>query len=334
MRTERFWFVCSLAVTCVAAAVLAAPPATVVDADADGIPDNLAEPMVGPPSMVLAEDSLAVQWAGNVYKLDSSTGAGSLLGASGTQSLNAETRAADGTIYAAGRGNVLWKIDENTGQAIAGPNINLADIRGIAMSPGNVLYAVNDVGFGLPDNLHTIDVNNGNTAMIGGTGVPGIQGLEFGSNGNLYAWDLGTGQNGMGLVRINVNTGQATDVNPNIGGGGHQFLMSGPGGALWTGRDALYTVDINTGQENLVGSGGYNDLRGCNLLAGGKRCEYTLSKSKAKGGCPNCPRKGATIQTQESCEDVGDCRKKLKTTINCPEGQGTCKLKGKATGCR
>lgn len=62
-------------------------------------------------------------------------------------------------------------------------------------------------------------------------------------------------------------------------------------------------------------------------------CQYTVKSSKAKGGCGACPNKGDGIGTETACEDVSDCPKKLKTTITCPNGPGTCKIKGKRLSC-
>lgn len=69
-------------------------------------------------------------------------------------------------------------------------------------------------------------------------------------------------------------------------------------------------------------------------VGGGDRCTYTVSKSKAKGGCEACPRRGESIQTDENCDSPEDCRKKVKTTISCPnKGPGTCKIKAKRSAC-
>ncbi|RJP36417.1 MAG: hypothetical protein C4547_07280 [Phycisphaerales bacterium] len=69
------------------------------------------------------------------------------------------------------------------------------------------------------------------------------------------------------------------------------------------------------------------------VAGGGVGCIYTLKKSKAKGGCETCPEVGSDYRTESACETVEDCDKKLKTTIACPEGNGTCKLKGKRSSC-
>jgi len=68
-------------------------------------------------------------------------------------------------------------------------------------------------------------------------------------------------------------------------------------------------------------------------FGGGGRCQYTINSSKSKGGCETCPELGDNFETQTPCEEVTDCRKKVKTTINCPEGNGTCKIKAKRSSC-
>ncbi|RJP38601.1 MAG: hypothetical protein C4547_04285 [Phycisphaerales bacterium] len=66
---------------------------------------------------------------------------------------------------------------------------------------------------------------------------------------------------------------------------------------------------------------------------GGPTCVYTLKKSKAKK-CDDCPAEGSDYGTEAECEDVGDCAKKIRTTIACPGGgDGKCKLKGKRSDC-
>ncbi len=68
--------------------------------------------------------------------------------------------------------------------------------------------------------------------------------------------------------------------------------------------------------------------------AGGVACHYRLKKSKPKGGCDACPRRGDDYATPDECESKRDCRKTLKSTIPCPGGgNGVCKLKGKRSGC-
>lgn len=69
------------------------------------------------------------------------------------------------------------------------------------------------------------------------------------------------------------------------------------------------------------------------VVGAGKNCVYTVKSAKAKGGCDTCPSRGADIDTETPCNETGDCPKKLKTTISCPSGPGTCKVKGKRKAC-
>lgn len=62
-------------------------------------------------------------------------------------------------------------------------------------------------------------------------------------------------------------------------------------------------------------------------------CQYTLSKVKAKR-CDACPSKGDNYDTEEACAEPGDCAKKLKGSIVCPNNpDGKCKLKAKGARC-
>jgi hypothetical protein len=62
-------------------------------------------------------------------------------------------------------------------------------------------------------------------------------------------------------------------------------------------------------------------------------CRYGLKRVKAKGGCDTCPPLGDEVETQTDCAGVRDCSRKLRVTIDCPGGEGACKLKGKRTAC-
>jgi len=87
------------------------------------------------------------------------------------------------------------------------------------------------------------------------------------------------------------------------------------------------------GQVTVPGMTASSFFSGEFVFAAGGKCVYTISKSKSKGGCEACPRPGSNFETEQGCKDVSDCRKKVKTTISCPDGQGSCKLKGKRSAC-
>ncbi|RJP37911.1 MAG: hypothetical protein C4547_05215 [Phycisphaerales bacterium] len=302
------------------------------DPDGDGLP-GVWRSLPGDPSRpggpgIAAEDILAESWAGNnSYAIDSQTGAGRLIGPNGTNSMNAASADSSGTVWAAGNGGGLWTLDPDTGALTRKVGIGANSVRGMAFDSDDNLFVVQD---GSPDQLMRVDVNTGETTPIGGIGATGIQGACFGPDGTLYAWDISRG-----LYTVDVNTGQGTDVNPNVGGSGNiQAIAFGPDGVMYGCREALFKIDHNTGEFAEIGGGGYTDVRGIAFPVASVGCVYKLKKSKAKGGCENCPPKGGDFGTQTECETVKDCPKKLKTTIACPGGgNGTCKLKGKRSSC-
>ncbi len=125
------------------------------------------------------------------------------------------------------------------------------------------------------------------------------------SNGTLSAWD---------------DSGSRVDTT----------VLNGAG----TSFDSHFSVSYANGMVFIVDAAG-QPWRGYDVgLGGGGGCAYTVKKSKAKGGCDDCPPKGGEYRSQAQCEDVKDCAKKVKTTIACPGGgNGTCKVKGKRSSC-
>ncbi|MBK8975442.1 MAG: hypothetical protein IPM29_05915 [Planctomycetes bacterium] len=213
-------------------------------------------------------DMIGVSWTGSVYGIDSTTGAGTLIGTTGLGT-GANSMAIDGsgTVYIHQRSTGLATVDPATGAATIVCRLTALDVRGLAYSPTGVLYAVVDGGSA--DSLFTIDVATCSASLVGATGLVSLQGLTFLGN-TLYGWDVSrsTTQPGLGLVTIDTTTGVATDVNPTVGGANHQFLTSDGAGNLLAGNNALYRIDVSTGVETLIGSGGYTDLRGADRLAG------------------------------------------------------------------
>ena len=83
------------------------------------------------------------------------------------------------------------------------------------------------------------------------------------SNGTLYGWDLEDG-----LVIIDSNTGEIADVNASVGADADiQSIVFMDDDRLFGGRDALYEIDVTTGETTFVGRGDYSDLRGLTTTA-------------------------------------------------------------------
>lgn len=225
-------------------------------------------------------DIVAVSWGGNTYAIDSATGAGVLLGASGFSQLNASAVGPDGTFYASSglTTTSIISIDTNTGVGTLVTTTDVTSSRGMAFGTDGTLFVAEDNGFGSPDMLHTLDLGTGNKTPVGSMVFTGVQGLAVDpTSGRMYAWDVTAG-----LLSVNTITGEATDVNPNVGGDGNvQGLSFDAAGTLFGGRDSLFTIDLATGVTTLVGSGGYSDARGMDFLGGSGRLSIRLS-----GQCP------------------------------------------------
>jgi len=138
----------------------------------------------------------------------------------------------------------------------------------MAMEQGGPIYAINDEGFGNPDVLYTIDPNTGASSFVGTTNHASIQGLAFGINGRLFAWDGNDG-----LLTVNTSNGVSTDVNGGVGGTFDiQCLASGPNGRMFAARDALFEIDLTDGSFTMIGSGGYSDVRGIEFTTPASDC--------------------------------------------------------------
>lgn len=121
--------------------------------------------------------------------------------------------------------------------------------------------------------------------------------------------------------------------------GGYGIALDPADNTLWIpgsfGTNDLFQYDKRGNLlQRITVPGLTNQILGAEFGAGsGGRCTYSITKSKAKGGCDECPQRGDPLVTEERCEEPSDCQKKVKTTINCPNGRGTCKLKAKRDAC-
>jgi len=217
---------------------------------------------------------LATGLSGNVYRIDPVTGVGAYIGP-GFGGANSAAISPSGVLYTVGGGpDQLATVDPLTGIATPGPMLNMggpvvggATVRGLAFSPDGTLYAiqngVDEYGRNVSDLLYTINLETGVGTLIGNTGDASLQSLAFGPDGRLYSWSLGRG-----LEMLDAMTGLATDVNPAIGESpdmqtidfASDGTLYGVGGKLH--EDSLYRIDPVTGTASLIGSGGYDDIRG------------------------------------------------------------------------
>jgi hypothetical protein len=133
------------------------------------------------------------------------------------------------------------------------------------------LYAVNNQ---VPSQITPQDLYRINSATGVGTFIATLsnssQALDFDAVGNLWGYNgsnsFGLG-NGIGLMRIDPQTGVVTDVNPSVDGlPDMQSIVFGPDGTLYGAGGVLYQIDKITGTTQVIGGGGYVQLRGIEFV--------------------------------------------------------------------
>lgn len=214
---------------------------------------------------VAAQQLIGVNLAGEAFVIDSLTGVGTSLGATGQVGVQAMARKG-GTLWICSASTVnvpntqfhLAILDEHTGVANRIFSTISGELRALAATGtfGRLLGVTNAAG-APGDLLVEVNVLDGTLRTIGPVTFNAIQGMALHGN-QFFGWE----QN-LGLVRIDFRTGVATRVNAAVGNGGVQiqFLASLSDGRLVGGRNELYVIDTTTGVPTLIGSGGYSDLR-------------------------------------------------------------------------
>lgn len=206
---------------------------------------------------------IAVDYAGNAFGI-SPTGQKRAIGPTGVSNCNAMARLGNTLFVSTKNGSVhqLATIDPITAQAtVVVANLGF-DLRGLTansvVGPGQpeLLGIANTATNG--DALVGIDVDTFTVTVIGATGRSSIQSLESDS-GTLWAWDLSAG-----LLRLDRNTGFATDPFPFVGtaGAAIQYLAVDHLNRLVGGNSSHYQIDRGSGVPVLLGSDGFVDLRG------------------------------------------------------------------------
>ncbi|HEV3166557.1 MAG TPA: PEP-CTERM sorting domain-containing protein [Isosphaeraceae bacterium] len=215
-------------------------------------------------------DFYATDWSStgaisNLYDLNPTTGAATLVGSTGVRLLIGITADTNGTLYSVSENDSgpsnLYTINPTTGLATLVGSLGVATAEGdLAINPATgTLYVAN----ALSDQLLTVNKTTGLATVVGSFGAPGrdVSGLLF-SGGTLYGLALNDARPDT-LVTINLTTGAATTV----GSTGSNFgviaaLSQDPstgtayiaGPATTFGNDnQLWTINLATGAAVLSG---------------------------------------------------------------------------------
>jgi len=237
------------------------------------------------PSIALAQPGLyAVDFPGNLYQVNATTGAATLVGFTGFDRLNAAAADPTGMIYSArfrvttnsADTNKLIKIDPTTGLGTLVADYGTEeDLRALAFGPGGVLFGIRE---GIPDVLVTIDPVNGAVTTVGPTGRNDIQGLTMGPGEQLYA--LGVTGTGGTLMTIDATTGAATVLMSALNAGSDiQTIEWVSGDQALVARAGLRSVNLTTGASTLIGATGVTDIRGLAMVTPGGGCYANCDQS-------------------------------------------------------
>jgi hypothetical protein len=191
----------------------------------------------------------------------------------------------------------IYEIDPQTGLATFVVQTNFIGIRAMAFGPGDVLFISNERNAPLslsPTDLHTLDLATGSTTLIGEVGVHKMHTMEF-WGGELWAYALN-----YGLLKIDTNTAQPTDVNPGFWGpwNATASMCFNSEGALFYLDRYLWMMDSETGVAN-----GVNELSGFGWWADavfieGPAAHFSLWLSGVSGGQIGVKVTGATPNSQ------------------------------------
>lgn len=202
---------------------------------------------------------------GALVTVDLTTGAGTLVGATGIVGLLGDTGVpalairSNGEMYATDIGPTsrLYRLDATTGAATLVATTALASIPAIAFDGADVLWAVDNLG-----KLYFVDTATGASTLVGESGVF-IKGLAFDpTNGVLWGTDAAGG-----VFTLDVHSGAATLVgntglaaSPDIHFDSDGNLYGSSGGGLATNN--LISIDKVTGTGAVVGSIGFASVAG------------------------------------------------------------------------
>jgi hypothetical protein len=207
----------------------------------------------------------ALGFNGNLYTVNQSTGALTVVGATGFTRLNAAAYGPDGMIYTSRFHNTaipgdpyqFLKINPATGAGTLIADYGQTnDLRALAFVPSGTLYGIID---GVPDQLASVNPATGAVTLIGPTGRNDLQGLTSNAAGQLFA----CGVTGSGvLCSIDPATGAATVIASDIGAPLDMNTIEWiAGDQAFAGQSNLYRVNLSTGATSLVGPFG-TDIRG------------------------------------------------------------------------
>jgi len=228
------------------------------------------------------EDMIAIGRLRQVYTIDSATGSGSILhpGEPHSNEYGGMAKHSDGTLLAGYYRAVvtLQRIDPATGIATRDVESRVNEIAAMAFAPDGTCYAIQNYIQQSGCVLYRLNWPAYGSTIVGEIQNPyrGVQGMAIDSHGTAYIWDIW-----VGLATIDLTTAVATDVSGQWGGTNEIMCLAfDENDNLYGACNALYRINTADGSYEIIGSGGYSDVRGIEFDPGGG---YRL---RIRGECP------------------------------------------------
>lgn len=219
-----------------------------------------------PASMVSGFDLLGVHAeTGDLYRISTDDGTATLASSTGLAGFGALEASPDGSLYGftTGLDAGLFLIDpvDYTATEVGSLNLDFVFDGALVFAPDGTVYGTNHDSDQATE-LFTLDLATGNATIVGmiGSGQHDINGMTWRSDGVLAGIDRITNA----LVTIDPSSaalGSVAVLDPILGSVGGMtragdavyFTTSGPGAGP-AGSNELYTIDLFTGDHDLVGS--------------------------------------------------------------------------------
>jgi len=237
---------------------------------------------------VAAADSLAVTAAGDIYSLDSTTGAAALLNSTGLP-MHCLARRGDGrmwTLADVGGGFArLVEIDPVSGGTSTLLQLDLGGVaRGAGIDSDGSIFVLVRPAAGGPDVLGRIDGTTLLFSSLGSTGLSTLEDLCVAPEGRIYAWDSGPGgSGGLGLVELDRQFGSAADISAQPGSSDVLALAVDEVGELRGANAKVYSIDRSTGVDSPTTPNTQISIEGFQFLAGMSRTDGALALERTGG---------------------------------------------------
>jgi MYXO-CTERM domain-containing protein len=190
----------------------------------------------------------------DIYTIDQTSGLATLLGSSGFRApfdLTSDWRPDSFTIYAPDSDtNQLLELDPSTGDGtVIGGFGTVTFMESLAFdATTGTLY-----GLTMDDILYQIDTGTGNATLIGTVGFGSIFAIGFDLSGTLYGVAFDSSE----LITIDTGSGAGTAVASTTLQGVTDLAARPEDGVMYavdTYSDAVYTMNLTTGEHTLVGA--------------------------------------------------------------------------------